>query len=165
MLGEALLPEVLDSIVVGISHKVLETHGLSMGFQTVHQSRTITFYLFWSRDSQENNFRKTLRVEGAEDATAKNRRFAGCGQHLFERLTGDVLSTNDHCFVLSIHGKTNYVVPWHSWELLRYDIFQIYQISHWCELLVIFNHNKLNFSLVLFSLNLRVSLEISLVGL
>mgnify|MGYP001047070925 CR=1 FL=1 len=66
VLGEALLPEVLDGIVVGISHKVLDAYCLSMGFQTVHQSRTITFHLLRGRNCKENNFCKTLGVERPE---------------------------------------------------------------------------------------------------
>lgn len=46
VLGETLLPKVLNCVIVRISHEVLEPNGLSVGFQSIHQSCSVTFYLF-----------------------------------------------------------------------------------------------------------------------
>jgi len=46
VLGEALLSEVLDGVIIRIGHEILKANCLGVGFQTVHESCTVTFYLF-----------------------------------------------------------------------------------------------------------------------
>ena len=45
VLREALLPEVLDGVVVRVGHEVLDANGLCVSFEPVHQTRAVAFHL------------------------------------------------------------------------------------------------------------------------
>ena len=72
MLGEALLPEVLDCIVVCICYEVLDAHILSMCLESIHQPSTIAFDLLRSRYGQEDNLCKSLTMERPENTSSQN---------------------------------------------------------------------------------------------
>lgn len=72
MLCEALLPEVLDCIVVSISYEVLDTHILSVGLEPIHQPRTIALDLLRGRDCEEDDLGKSLGMKRPEYAASKD---------------------------------------------------------------------------------------------
>ena len=45
MLGEALLSEILDGVVVGVGHEVLDADGLRVSFEPVHETSAVAFHL------------------------------------------------------------------------------------------------------------------------
>lgn len=101
---EALFPEIFNCIIVSICQKVLQSFLLSICFQPIHKSCTISFNLFWCCYSKEHNFCKFLFLKGAEDTTTKDLRTFFC------------LAPNDnHGLMLSIHYQPNNVVSWHPW--------------------------------------------------
>ena len=50
VLREALLSEVLDSIVISVSEEVVKLLRLSMVLQLIHETRTVAFHLLLSGD-------------------------------------------------------------------------------------------------------------------
>ena len=82
MLGEALLSEVFNGVVVGVSDEVLYSNGLGMCLKSIHQSSAISFHLLRSRDGQKYNFSKPLTMKWSEHASTNNRaRLGSWSQH------------------------------------------------------------------------------------
>ena len=50
VLSEALLSEVLDSIVISVSEEIVELLRLSMVLQLIHKARAVAFHLLQSGD-------------------------------------------------------------------------------------------------------------------
>ena len=154
MLGEALLSKIFNSIVISISHKILNSQSLSMSFKPVHETRSIPFHLVFGWYSKENDFHESLSVKGPEHA-ATNDWGPWWVHSIFINI---VFTTNYHGLVLPIHNQTHDVVSGHSRKLLCHDVLKINQISHRFECFIILYYNKLNFPLIFLYFNLGISL-------
>ena len=121
-LRESLLPEVLDSVVVGVGQKIVEVDFLSMVLQPVHQPRPISLHLLRGRDCQEHNLGELLGVEGAEDAAAKYD-----GPLVF------LLFNDNHRLVDAVHDQPHDVGPRHPRELLGDDVLEVDEVPHALE--------------------------------
>lgn len=114
ILSEALLAEVLDRVVVGVSQKVVQLLRLRMVLQLVHQARPIALHLLLRRDRQEHDLGEFLGVKGPEDAASKD---------LW--LLPLLLLNDDHGLVHSVHHQAHDVGAWHAGQLLGDDVFQV----------------------------------------
>ena len=112
MLGEPLFSEVLDGIVVSVGHEVLDSHGLCVRLQSIHEPSAIPFNLILSSNSQKYDFSEFLCVKWSENAATYYRRPVADSRNII--FFGD-LGPYHHGFVLAIHSKSYYVVPRHSW--------------------------------------------------
>jgi len=147
MLGKALLSEVLNRIIIGVCHKVLDSDSLSMGFKSIHQPCAISFNLLRCWNGQKYNFCKSLTMKRPKHTPTKNRRFSRSCEPINFLLRILIASFDNHCLMLTVHHKSYDIVPRHPWELLCDNILEINQISHRGELSMICkNTNKmLNF--------------------
>ena len=66
VLGEALLFEVADRIVVGVGEKGQELLGLQLCLQVVHEVRSVALHLLVGSDGAERNLNEAVIVEGVE---------------------------------------------------------------------------------------------------
>ena len=123
VLREALLTEVLDGVVVGVGHEVLDADRLGMRLEPIHESRSVPLDLLGGRDCQENDFGEPLTMERSKDAATKNRRHAAIMVASTSRSRRRILFPNNHGLVLPVHGEADDVVPRHFRQLLRNYIF------------------------------------------
>ena len=114
ILSEALLPEVLNGIVVCVGQEVMQLLVLSVILQFVHKTGSIALYLLLSRDCEEYNLSKLLRVEWSEYAPSENLRFLPL-----------LLFDNDHGFMHTVHHKPNDICSRHSRKLLSDNVLQV----------------------------------------
>ena len=165
VLGKSLLTEEFSCVVVRVCHEILDTNGLCISFEPIHEARSIAVYLEIFLDGKEHDLSKLLLREGPKNAATNDSGLEGDQLRIFRidnffccRLLFDY-----HSFVLPIHDQSYNIIFWHSRELLRDDIFQINEIPHGSQRLVILNHHEFDFALILLALNLLVSLDIALI--
>lgn len=113
-LVEPLLLKELDGKVVCVGQEILESSGLSMSFQSVHQSCTHSFDLFRSCDCKENNFSESLVVKRPEHTASND-----------HRLLVWLVFHDDHGFVLTVHNQLDDVGSWHLWQLLSNNVLKV----------------------------------------
>lgn len=70
--GKSLLTEELSCVVVRVCHEILDTNGLCISFEPIHEARSIAVYLEIFLDGEEHDLSKLLLREGPENAATNN---------------------------------------------------------------------------------------------
>ena len=176
VLREALLSEEFDSVVVSIGCEVLHTDSLRVHLQSIQHERAKAVRPKLRSDRKENNFYEALGREWSEHAAANDLnlsliiarvRLKRVRQLMLRRAVvfhlGPALPNQDG-LMLPVHGQAHDVVSRHPRQLLRDDVFEVDQIAHGAQPLVILDNDKLNLAFVV-AADERVSHKLRLLKL
>ena len=138
MLGETLLLEELDGVVVGTRGNILHTDRLGMDFETVQHKCAKTIGLELGCNSQKHNLNKALRRKGPEDTATNNLNLTVMVSLVGHDGRGCLLTSLDlwpalpyqDGLVLPVHGESDDVIARHTRELLGNDVLQVDHIPH-----------------------------------
>jgi hypothetical protein len=108
---EALFAEIIDRVVVCVGEKVVNILWDCVVLKFVHQTSSVSLYLFGSCDCEKHNFCKFLRRKRSENTTSQD-----------DWLLSGYLFHDDHGLVHPIHDKTNDVWSRHARQLLCDDV-------------------------------------------
>jgi len=137
LLLEALLSEILNRVVISVSHEVLDAVFLGVVLQVVHQPRSVAFYLLVCYYCQKRNLVELLLSEWPEDTSANDCLFWSLLLYEAKRL------------VMTVHDQLHYVVLRHARKLLGYNRLELNKLLHAVERLVVLVYSEEDAALLL----------------